>query len=524
MAEAPPSEPFATEAEFLRLLHEVRYVGGVAASGPTSAYGGNTFYRDALQMMDDTLDKLPHLSRGLFSTLPQLQGTSENELTNELPDMLPHQYFRQFIQGNEIHEQHTQHAEYWAEKWRIPMQESPQLGKWFVVYNSSDATPRYLSALSKYCRTHTDDVLGDTFIHSPTGEKRTVADAAIRCADFITSQIVDSEDRGLGLYAVPSTNPRQTSPSGVLRDGFDSYYYPDNEGGKAVDHSYVAYVENQSLAYDALLSAAQIFPHHENTSRWLHTAQELRARALSKFWMESSETFAAAIDKSGNQIQLESTAALETLNSGFLHGIENGPDIVRCLARWLYSPDVMTPVGPRMLHAKHGKYEGEYYAYQGSGAVWANVNGYIARGLRDSWQLYEPSHDLGVKRLLGWMEKAGAAVELAYVDRVTNEPLYNPRGRVVNELGAIAIAASDVAQPDQGWTITACLREIWDWKNGVPDSRPGSWQHSLGQELMEMAHDVQPAAALDTMAPLYVDLAKGTALKHARARDLGLVA
>lgn len=94
--------------------------------------------------------------------------------------------------------------------------------------------------------------------------------------------------------------------------------------------------------------------------------------------MEDAQFFAAAVDINGKQVGLESNAAAEILNGPFLKCID-GPDYVKAILKWLYSPQVMTPIGPRMISKKFAKYEGEYYAYQGTGAVWPHANGIIAK-------------------------------------------------------------------------------------------------------------------------------------------------
>lgn len=364
-------------------------------------------------------------------------------------------------------------------------------------------------------------ILNDEFIHRPTGTRRTVGEAGLYCTDAILRSIKASEEKGSGLYVVPNTNPKQTSPSGVMRDGFDAFYYPEGDTGKKVDFDFLAHIDNQALVHEALQAAAELYPDDDAVNEWLGKAEEIRQRTIEAFWMPDQNTFAAAVDQNGRQVQLESTAAVEVLNGPFLKDYPNGIDIVRGLVRWLYSDGVMTPIGPRMMHKKFGKFEGDYYAYQGSGAVWPHVNGIITKGLRQHG-LYTPARDLGLDRTLGWLNRSGEAIEMGYVDRDTNEPCYNPYPQV-KRMGAKALAAAELGQLDQAWAASAGLAEIW----AAPfyrEERLGSWQRSFGREIMDIARHIPKASNSEPAADLYIDQEKGSRLKKERAQRTGLVA
>lgn len=520
-----PTGTYIAEGRLVAALHEARFAGGIAASGQRSGFGGNLFTRDACRMMLDTMDRYPSMTRELLSILPQMQGTDYNATTNEFPDAMPHQTFRQITGGCRLPDSQVEQVEYWTGKWGVDMQHNYTDGKWVTIYNSSDAPLLYLITLAEFCKLEgSKDVLGDEFLHRPTGEMRTVGEAGRRCVEAIMRSILSSEERGSGLYAVPNTNPKQTSPSGVMRDGFDAYYYPEGEFGRPVDFGFLSYIDNQALAYEALLVAANdLYPDDERAPEWRAKAEELRQRTFDSFWMEDAQFFAAAVDASGGQVALESNAAAEILNGPFLKK-DDGPDYVRAVVKWLYGPQVMTPVGPRMVSRNFDRFEREYYAYQGTGTVWPHANGIIAKGLRNHWGIFRPSYDIGVRRTLGLLSRSGEAVELAFVHRESNEPIYNPYSSEVSAVGATAIAAAELGQRTQGWAASAGLREAWDWSGGVPEEKSGSWQCALSRQIMEMGHSI-PAATEDRPAqPFYVDLRRGEELKTKRAEAMGLAA
>jgi hypothetical protein len=525
MSEILPTVPYATEGNLSAVLHEARFAGGVAASGQRSGFGGNLFTRDACRMMRDTMDKYPSMTRELLSILPQMQGMKFNAATNESPNAMPHQTFRQIVGGRRLPDKQVESVEFWTSKWGVEMQYNDNDGKWFTIYNSSDGPLLYLITLAEFKRLpEGKNVMKDEFLHRPTGEVRTVAEAGRRCVDSVMHFLEESEDKGSGLYVVPNTNPKQTSPSGVMRDGFDSYFYPEGETGEPVDFGFLAYIDNQALAYEALmLAASELYPDDEKAPQWRAKAEELRQRTMEAFWMEESQFFASAVDIDGRQVKLESNAAAELLNGPFLQG-NNGPDYVKAILKWLYDPRVMTPAGPRMLSRKYENYEGEYYAYQGSGAVWTHANGIIAKGLRNHWGIFAPSYDIGVRRTLGLLNRASESVELAFVHRESNEPVYNPYASDIRVVGAIAIAAAELGQEDQGWAASAGLREIWDWQHGVPEERPGSWQRAIARQVIDVALSIPAACEDKPTQPYYVDLKKGKLLKAQRAEQMGLAA
>lgn len=134
------SEKFehANEGNLLMVLHEARYSGGLAASGQRAGFGGNLFTRDTCRVLRDTMEKMPSMTRELLSILPQMQGVELNEATNEFPDAMPHQVFRQISGGRRLPDEQVANVEYWTSKWDVPMQYNETDGKWFAIYNSSD--------------------------------------------------------------------------------------------------------------------------------------------------------------------------------------------------------------------------------------------------------------------------------------------------------------------------------------------------------------------------------------------------
>ncbi len=499
-------------ADVAAILHDCRFAGGIAASGQSAGFGGNLFTRDTCRVLRDVIG-IPgyqSMAREMLTILPQWQGVKHDPATNEFPDALSHQVFREYTGGRQLTAQQVATARYWTDKWGVPMVNHPVNGWQFVIYNSSDAPLLYLISLYEYCQAYGDtSILKDQFRHQPTTSTRTVAEAAIRCATYITNRLQSNQANGEvgGLYAVPNTNPQQTSPSGVMRDGFDAYIKPN---GTAVDYSMVAYLDNQALAYEALLAASQLFPDHPQQSTWHHLAGELRQLTIDLLWHDGF--FAAAYDADG-PVNMPSSAAFELLNGPFLQDLPDGPDYVRQLVNRLYQPDFMTAIGVRMISLDYAHHEGDYYAYQGSGAVWGVTTGIIENGLRKHG-LSRHAYDLGVRRLIDWFRTAKTTAELSYVNRQTGQPLY--RHQESNE--SHAICPAELGQPRQAWSASAALRIL---SVNRPLLQPGSWQAAFSTQHCDQWPHVP---VVSDIAALTVNLQRGQQLKQQRADRLGIAA
>ncbi len=507
----PSAPPFTRESNLRRLLEEMRFPGGIAASGPTSAFGGLLFTRDSCRMLLDTLHLYPAMAREVLGLLPQTQGVRVDPATEEQPDRMAHVTFREVVAGRTMAAGRIAEARRWARRWGVPYRRG------YTVYNSTDGAPLYLITLAAYCDRWGADILGDRFRHRPTGGWRTIADAGARCAAWITRRIGASERAGVGLLEAANTNPRQTSWSAVMRDGYHAYFHPVGGGLPVARSRPIAYLEAQALAYDALRAAARLLPGHPDRGLWDDVAGRLPGRTVEHLWLAEDRFFAAALDRDDagrpRPVRLRSSAAFEVLDSGLLDPLAQRRAIVEALVEKLYSPAFMTAVGPRMRSLRQARYEGDFYAYQGSGTVWGVTNGIVCRGLERAG-LHPLADDLGRRRFLAGLDATGAAVEMWFVERDTGAVVWDPR----LPAPARRIAASSLPQPDQGWTASAALRLVTASEPGRGPSdawAAGVCRRALGARLDLSATD-DPARE-----PLAVDRERGRELA---SRIRGLVA
>jgi glycogen debranching enzyme len=517
----------------------MHFAGGLTASGPDGAFASCMFVRDYLTAMDDITDMYPEVARVGFSIIPQQQGSKYDNLTEEQPGRLPHQVVKGIVGGRVLSDEAMADYRHWAEVWGVPVDEYGS----FTVYNASDGI-RYLDVLQKYVSTYGGDVLNDTFLHEPTGKIRTVRQAARAILDWEVSCIEASEQNGPGLFEVAATNPRQTSWSGVMRDGLDSYWHPEGPHGKAVNRDKaIAYISNQGLAISALRAGAELFPDDPMARKWQHLAGELQLRTIDQFWLDSEQYWSAAVDRdeSGNArpVRLIGNEPLELLATDFFRpaALGNGLDFTDLqalrgmTALRVADPGLMTPIGPTMLHAQHAQLEGkDYYPYQGTPSVWPVAVRRIAAGFRK--QGLDPiAHDLGFKRLVGGLQNASCFPEYFFIDRESREPNYDVLRRGILPENIRAIGAAELPVRNQMWTVTAGLAELeaerqlrsvlaqsaytYDWLGRF------TWEANICRQYLAEAQNIPPAsnlqeASLDKDPAFRVDIELGKRLREQR--------
>ena len=452
------------KANVEQMLQTVRFSGGIAASEVTGRFGGARFTRDTLEAMGHLLDTHPTLVRENFSLIPQEQGVDFDPLTDEQPDRMPHEVAYNVWDGVRIPAATTERRSRTAERWGIPFDEE----KGFTVWNETDAG-EYVHILKQYVDRYGTDVLGDRFIHRRTGEQRTVAEAALRLLDWEV-RTIDTSD--IGLVEVQEFNPKQTSWSGVTRDGYDSYFHEIDGVRISVNKEKpVAYLENQFIAMQMFQDALTLFGDSDDAAtivrvkRWKEMLQELPARTLEQFRWDEENIWVPAVDRDNEgrprKVKIASSVIGETLLRPELYEalnrqIDTG-HLIGSIATLLTSEEFLTPAGLRMLGKRHTASEGSVSAYQGARKRWPVVDWRCANGLEIAG-LPGLAHDLRIKRSL-------AALSLDPDAFWENQPISDD-GRVGYSLadeyqqGMQVILAEEKPAKRQTWTITGARQAL----------------------------------------------------------------
>ena len=450
------------EASLERALHGVHFPGGLSASVMEGEFGGSRFTRDYLAMMSDLMDSHPNIVREGFSMIPQEQGVDFDPLTDQQPDRLPHQVAYNQWSGLVIPQNVIEGKRYWTGEWGVPFDEE----KGFTVWNQTDGS-RYIHELATFVSKYGSDVLNDRYVHQPTGEVRTVREAALRQLDWMTRTIENSD---LGLLEVAETNPRQTSWSGVMRDGYDSYFHETASGLRVPVNKDkpIAYLESQGLAVQAFSDALKLFDDREDgelqarRAKWQEILHDLPDRVFEHFRWDEENSLVPAVDRDENgnprQVRLMSSVLGETLATPeFYTGINDKTfdrnHLIGSIATVLYSDEFMTPAGIRMLGRRHQASQGPVSAYQGPDTVWPVTQWRTADGF-EAVNMHGLAEDLRLKRTLG---------ALSFVPDEYPEIWYLTKdGDVAYKLGneGEQILAEQLPSRGQGWTLTGAIKAL----------------------------------------------------------------
>lgn len=502
-----------------KALQECQFAGGIAASALEGEFGASRITRDYLAVMGDLLPTHPRLVRQGFSQIPKEQGVTFDPATGEQHGRLPHQVAYNVWDGERVPEAIIASRRSWAERWGVPFNEDTG----FVVWNQTDAS-RYIHELSRYVTTYGNGVLDDSFVHRPTGEQRSVRQAALLQLEWMVNAI---ENSSLGLLEMREFNPLQTSWSGVTRDGYDAYFHPLGPHGQLINKAGpVAYIENQGLAVQAFRDALDLFPAEQypelapQRKRWQEIAAELPARAFELFRWDDENYLVPAIDRDSRghprQVRLLSSATAETLATPELyHGVHRGDfdfrDILTGIITKVFSHEFMTPVGMRMLSRRHERYEGELYAYQGSKAVWPVTQWRIAEGLEQAG-LPELAQHVRLQRVLPALETAGNFPELFYVSD-GGQVAY----RKASSSPDMRLAAEQWPSDKQAWTISGARAAFGPVQATSPAT---GWRKHLVSIALRGIKDT-PTHSQTQPLTYHVDINHGKTLGTARYEAMG---
>jgi len=322
------------------------------------------FGRDSLRVAHDLIEYYPKLAVTTIMKLAETQGTVFNAAREEEPGRIAHE-----IRSADD---------------PIAIKITAEDGWDWPYYGSVDATPEFVRTVAAYC-THHDPkglLLDRTYIDRD-GNDKTVRDAFINAVDWLKTRLDDSS---LGLLEFKSV-----IPGGLVnqswKDSWDSYHHED---GKLANHSKgVASIEVQSVAYDALHDAAEIY---ERLFGKVNEAQDMRdigenikLVVKDKFWTgDKGGYFVLGLDQDDDnnyrQMRIRTSNMGHLLNSRILDGSDEQTVHMRsALLRQLRSPELLSVGGIRTLASDEIRYrEGAYH----NGSSWIWDTHYIAKGAR----------------------------------------------------------------------------------------------------------------------------------------------
>ena len=463
--------PYATLPELFGDLMSVITFDGIQASN-FKLYKWAIFGRDSLIVGLDLVPYYPALSARILISLARLQGKQSNLVSEEEPGRIHHEYRNLIIGGELIGPEQNAILHELAAKWGGTDTE-------LCYYGTVDATPQYVRLIADHVRYHGPEILATQVVHRDH-TITTLAESALAALAWLSRRIDASE---LGLLELCRINPSGHGYQ-ALRDGRTSYLHED--GTLANPDAPMASIEVQGLAYDALLSGAELFPDHADCPGWLKRAEMLRHTTLERFWMPERQSFAMALDRQAagappRQVRTATSLPAELLDTRLFDDLPDNATqgYVSSIVREMFSPEFLTDVGLRMRGLKYAGLV-PYWDYQGSKVSWAVSSNFFAQGLRRQGlaSLAEEIED----RILNGINKSRQCYEFWYVD-IDGRVLYQP----TTVSGQLGVAATNMPEKTQAWTVSAALRAVLN-QAAEPDAANG-WRGELIAQIQSQLQD-----------------------------------
>ena len=291
------------------------------------------FGRDSLLTCHQTLLLNPDLTRATLEVLAAFQADEVDEWRDAQPGKILHELRQGELAGaNEI-----PHTPY---------------------YGSIDSTPLWLLLLGTYYR-WTGDL----------GFCRRLLPNVERALEWVETY---GDPDGDGFVEYQRSSPRGLANQG-WKDSHDSVVHVD---GKLAEGP-IALAEVQAYVYLAKLRLADVFEalgDGDRAAALRGQAASLKAAFNERFWVESEQYFAMALDGDKRPVA--------TITSNPAHGLYCGvvdPDKAAPLARRLLAPDMFSGWGVRTLSKSAVAYNPMSYH---NGSIWPHDNAIIGAGLK----------------------------------------------------------------------------------------------------------------------------------------------
>lgn len=456
---------------------------GVYASSDT-LFRGAVFGRDSIEVAEDLIRLRPRLVRNIIFTLASLQGEIHNDLNEEEPGKIVHEYRTAVVDGKPI-DGITKHIfEELAKRWGGSEDN-------LTYYGSVDATPHFIRLVDRYCRLHGDKILRQK-VRLRSGHVLTLKIVTENATAWLLEKLKQSQS---GLLEYQRRNPHSIENQ-VWKDSKEFYVH---ENGVLANHlGPIASIEVQGLAYDALQGAATLFPNHAET--YMEVAQKLRDRTLELLWNKNRQYFYLGVDfaEDGNMRILRTMTAnpAALLDTSFFKDLpeEEQRRYVTAIVRTIMGRDFLTDAGVRS-RALREAYLIDYWDYHGSFVSWPKETYDIAKGLRRHG-FPKLARELE-NRIVNVVRRSRAYLEFVYVDEWGRVLASSPSASEHGEI--IMVDSTNKPEAVQAWTVSAVMAimayKIAGRMKQVMPVRQEPWQKELEQIVMRYI----PAT------PLYLD-------------------
>lgn len=442
---------------------------GVYASSDT-LFKGAVFGRDSLEVAEDLIYIKPKLVETILITLASLQGETDQRDNEEEPGKIIHEYRTPTIDGRPLDKDSREIYERLSHLWG-------GTAETLAYFGSVDSTPHFIKVLSMYCHAYGMEILAKP-VTLRSGRKESVLSVMDKAIDWLVKHYQSSKS---GLIEYHRKNPHGIENQ-VWKDSREFYVH---ENGQFASHSHpISSIEVQALAYDALMSAAELLPSKKQTLETI--ANNIRSRTLQLLWEPERNYFSLGTDyDSQNALRIIRTVTAnpaELLDSTFF---DNLPALelqknVSAIVREIMGTDFLTDAGIRSRALSEAKLV-EFWDYHGSYVTWPKETYDIAKGLRR--QGFPALARELENRLLNVVRATKSYPEFVYVDS---------RGRVLGvptpaKTHGEMVFVDSTNRPEkvQAWTVSAIYAiNNQRRKRSAPKVHQVAWQSELEKEVL----------------------------------------
>jgi glycogen debranching enzyme len=456
----------------------------VYASADT-LYKGAVFGRDSCVMAEDLLERRSDQATNILRTLASLQGTADDDLSEEAPGKIVHEYRNTRIDGRRIDQVSLRIFERLSTQWGGNDTE-------MAYYGSCDATPHYLRTLGRFCAQKSRDLQHITVRSYQTGEQFSLQQSAERATAWLIGQLDHSRS---GLLEWQRRNPLGIKNQ-VWKDSDEFYIHQDGE--MANHDAPISSIEVQGLAYDALLFAAEY--GWGERAECLRRAYALRDRTIELLWDDSRRYFnlGTDFDPVSDELRVITTPSANAgslLNSRFFDDLP--PDersrLVSGVVDRIFENDFLTNAGVRSRSLLAADLI-PFWDYHGSFVTWPKETYDIAKGLR--LQRLPSLAEQLENRLINAILKQGHDLEFFYVDKYGRVLSKAPKSKRQKQTEVLLIDATNNAEAGHGWTITAryniTAQRIERRVKGARKPQQETWLANLEQQVLSRIPKIRP--------------------------------
>ncbi len=462
---------------------------GVYASSDT-LFRGAVFGRDSLEVGEDLLLVKPKLVRTILLTLACLQGVETNQLTEEEPGKIVHEYRRAVVDGQPLDAESRQIFEQLANRWGGNAQE-------LAYYGSVDATPLFVRLAAAYARLYGKEILAE-MVRQRDDHSITLLAAVEDALDWLLLKLKAS---GSDFLEFKRLNPHGIDNQ-VWKDSKDFYIHAD---GRLANHDQpISSIEVQAVTYDALLAGRRLLPARSEELQ--AAADRLQRAVFGQLWLAEPVYFALGTDyNQAGELRLITTMTANPAEMLDSHIFDNLPPADKQkhlggLIPNIMGSDFLTDGGIRSRALSESRLV-DYWDYHGSFTSWPKETYDIAKGLRR--QGFAKLAEELENRLLNVVQAVRAYPEFVYIDARGRVLGMAPRQRNHGEI--VHVESSNHPEKTQAWTVSAVIAINASRRKLLkPKLQPqAAWQAELEKDVLTYIPHVRRLRSAKEIAARY---------------------